>query len=63
MTVFVHIVLIVTKSFAVDSMEPFPLMEGEGRSLRVLGFNQNQRAAFVQIMMRLSPLPYQILVL
>ncbi|XP_044472362.1 CHD3-type chromatin-remodeling factor PICKLE-like isoform X2 [Mangifera indica] len=40
------------KKSRVDSMEPFPLMEGEGRSLRVLGFNQNQRAAFVQIMMR-----------
>ncbi|XP_057959148.1 CHD3-type chromatin-remodeling factor PICKLE-like [Malania oleifera] len=36
----------------VDSMEPLPLMEGEGRSFRVLGFNQNQRAAFVQILMR-----------
>uniref|UniRef100_A0A5B7BD29 Putative CHD3-type chromatin-remodeling factor PICKLE n=1 Tax=Davidia involucrata TaxID=16924 RepID=A0A5B7BD29_DAVIN len=36
----------------VDSMEPPPLMEGEGRSFRVLGFNQNQRAAFVQILMR-----------
>lgn len=28
-------------------------MEGEGKSFRVLGFNQNQRAAFVQILMRL----------
>lgn len=27
-------------------------MEGEGRSFRVLGFNQNQRALFVQILMR-----------
>ncbi|KAF5726268.1 CHD3-type chromatin-remodeling factor PICKLE isoform X2 [Tripterygium wilfordii] len=35
-----------------DSTEPIPLMEGEGRSFRVLGFNQNQRAAFVQILMR-----------
>lgn len=35
-----------------DSSEPLPLMEGEGRSFRVLGFNQNQRAAFVQILMR-----------
>lgn len=41
-------------SFAVDSAEPLPLMEGEGRSFRVLGFNQNQRAAFVQILMRSS---------
>lgn len=40
--------------FAVDSMEPPPLMEGEGRSFRVLGFSQNQRAAFVQILMRLT---------
>lgn len=38
--------------FAVDSAEPLPLMEGEGRSFKVLGFNQNQRAAFVQILMR-----------
>ncbi|XP_047325059.1 CHD3-type chromatin-remodeling factor PICKLE-like [Impatiens glandulifera] len=29
-----------------------PLMEGEGRSLRIMGFNRNQRAAFVQILMR-----------
>lgn len=63
MTVFLLIVLIVTKSFAVDSMEPIPLMEGEGRSFRVLGFSQNQRAAFVQILMRLSSLPSQVLVL
>ncbi|KAK8660697.1 hypothetical protein V6N13_051612 [Hibiscus sabdariffa] len=36
----------------VDPTEPIPLMEGEGRSFRVLGFNQSQRAAFVQILMR-----------
>ncbi|KAE8687473.1 HXXXD-type acyl-transferase family protein [Hibiscus syriacus] len=36
----------------VDSTEPIPLMEGEGKSFRVLGFNQSQRAAFVQILMR-----------
>ncbi|KAG5590755.1 hypothetical protein H5410_041269 [Solanum commersonii] len=36
----------------VESAEPLPLMEGEGRSFRVLGFNQSQRAAFVQILMR-----------
>ncbi|KAJ4827142.1 hypothetical protein Tsubulata_024448 [Turnera subulata] len=35
-----------------DNTEPIPLMEGEGRSFRVLGFNQNQRATFVQILMR-----------
>lgn len=35
-----------------DTSEPLPLMEGEGRSFRVLGFNQNQRALFVQILMR-----------
>lgn len=29
-----------------------PLMEGEGRYLRVKGFNQSQRAVFVQILMR-----------
>ncbi|KAJ0029973.1 hypothetical protein Pint_12488 [Pistacia integerrima] len=48
------------KKSRVDSMEPIPLMEGEGRSFRVLGFSQNQRAAFVQILMRLSPLPSQV---
>ncbi|KAL6345794.1 hypothetical protein AAG906_017546 [Vitis piasezkii] len=40
------------KKARVDNMEPLPLMEGEGRSFRVLGFNQNQRAAFVQVLMR-----------
>ncbi|KHN46347.1 CHD3-type chromatin-remodeling factor PICKLE [Glycine soja] len=40
------------KKKARDSMGPLPLMEGEGRSLKVLGFTQNQRAAFVQILMR-----------
>ncbi|KAJ6354727.1 hypothetical protein OIU77_005351 [Salix suchowensis] len=40
------------KKGRVDNTEPIPLMEGEGRSFRVLGFNQNQRAAFVQILMR-----------
>ncbi|CAN4076911.1 unnamed protein product [Withania somnifera] len=40
------------KKARVDSAEPLPLMEGEGRSFRVLGFNQSQRAAFVQILMR-----------
>ncbi|KAL3360970.1 hypothetical protein AABB24_014074 [Solanum stoloniferum] len=40
------------KKARVESAEPLPLMEGEGRSFRVLGFNQSQRAAFVQILMR-----------
>ncbi|KAI5647924.1 hypothetical protein M9H77_33929 [Catharanthus roseus] len=40
------------KRARVDTSEPLPLMEGEGRSFRVLGFNQNQRALFVQILMR-----------
>ncbi|XP_057525140.1 CHD3-type chromatin-remodeling factor PICKLE-like isoform X2 [Amaranthus tricolor] len=35
-----------------DGMEAYPLMEGEGKSFRVLGFNQSQRALFVQILMR-----------
>ena len=46
------VMLIFLHSFATDSMGPLPLMEGEGRSLKVLGFTQNQRAAFVQILMR-----------
>ncbi|XP_047157571.1 CHD3-type chromatin-remodeling factor PICKLE isoform X2 [Vigna umbellata] len=40
------------KKKARNSSEPLPLMEGEGKAFRVLGFNQNQRAAFVQILMR-----------
>lgn len=40
------------KKARVEPSEPLPLMEGEGRSFRVLGFNQNQRAAFVQVLMR-----------
>lgn len=35
-----------------DSSEPLPLMDGEGKSFRVLGFNQQQRAQFVQLLMR-----------
>ena len=42
----------ISNQFAVDNAEPIPLMEGEGKSFRVLGFNQSQRAAFVQILMR-----------
>ncbi|XVF89383.1 hypothetical protein PTKIN_Ptkin19aG0125900 [Pterospermum kingtungense] len=40
------------KRVRVDNVESIPLMEGEGRSFRVLGFNQSQRALFVQILMR-----------
>lgn len=40
------------KARTADSTEPLPLMEGEGKAFRVLGFNQSQRAAFVQILMR-----------
>ncbi|XVF35658.1 hypothetical protein REPUB_Repub18cG0165100 [Reevesia pubescens] len=40
------------KRVRVDNSGPIPLMEGEGKSFRVLGFNQSQRAAFVQILMR-----------
>ncbi|CAN4097907.1 unnamed protein product [Withania somnifera] len=36
----------------VDFSVPLPLMEGEGKLFRVLGFNQSQRAAFVKILMR-----------
>jgi len=45
--------LILFNLLTADSTEPLPLMEGEGKAFRVLGFNQNQRAAFVQILMRL----------
>ncbi|KAL2926136.1 CHD3-type chromatin-remodeling factor PICKLE [Bienertia sinuspersici] len=40
------------KRARVDGVEAFPLMEGEGKSFRVLGFNQSQRALFVQVLMR-----------
>ncbi|GMG98953.1 hypothetical protein Nepgr_000793 [Nepenthes gracilis] len=40
------------KKARVDGIEKYPLMEGEGKSFRVLGFNQSHRAAFVQILMR-----------
>ncbi|KAG8381709.1 hypothetical protein BUALT_Bualt05G0000900 [Buddleja alternifolia] len=40
------------KRVCADTSEPLPLMEGQGRSLRVLGFNKYQRATFVQILMR-----------
>ncbi|XP_057522880.1 CHD3-type chromatin-remodeling factor PICKLE-like isoform X2 [Amaranthus tricolor] len=40
------------KRARVDGMVAFPLMEGEGKSFRVLGFNQSQRALFVQVLMR-----------
>ena len=39
-------------ALAVDTVEPPPLMEGEGKSFKVLGFSQSQRATFVQILMR-----------
>ncbi|KAJ3695446.1 hypothetical protein LUZ60_000823 [Juncus effusus] len=32
--------------------EPAPLMEGEGKSLKILGFNHNQRTFFMQTLMR-----------
>ncbi|XP_045799661.1 CHD3-type chromatin-remodeling factor PICKLE-like [Trifolium pratense] len=35
-----------------DNTDPLPLMEGEGNSLKVLGFNQSQRNTFLQILMR-----------
>jgi len=40
------------KRARVDTVEPPPLMEGEGKSFKVLGFTQSQRATFVQILMR-----------
>ncbi|KAL3656097.1 hypothetical protein CASFOL_000493 [Castilleja foliolosa] len=40
------------KKNRVDPSEKPPLMEGEGRYLRVMGFNQSQRASFVQVLMR-----------
>ncbi|KAL5071495.1 hypothetical protein RYX36_022382 [Vicia faba] len=41
-----------SKKKARNNMDPLPLMQGEGKSLRVLGFSQSQRAAFLQILMR-----------
>ncbi|KAL3650669.1 hypothetical protein CASFOL_007072 [Castilleja foliolosa] len=42
------------KKTRVDPSEKPPLMEGEGRYLRVMGFNRSQRANFVQILMRIG---------
>ncbi|KAI3691207.1 hypothetical protein L2E82_49427 [Cichorium intybus] len=39
-------------NYTFDNAELLPLMEGEGRAFRVLGFNQSKRAQFVQILMR-----------
>jgi hypothetical protein len=36
-----------------DNTNSLPLMEGEGNSLKVLGFTQSQRNTFFQILMRL----------
>jgi chromodomain-helicase-DNA-binding protein 4 len=33
-------------------VEPCPLMEGEGSTLKVLGFNHRQRSMFVHVLMR-----------
>ncbi|XP_047161862.1 CHD3-type chromatin-remodeling factor PICKLE-like [Vigna umbellata] len=46
------VMLIFFYSFTAESPEPLPLMEGQGKSLKVLGFSQNQRADFLQILMR-----------
>ncbi|XP_027939210.1 CHD3-type chromatin-remodeling factor PICKLE isoform X1 [Vigna unguiculata] len=40
------------KKSRAESPEPHPLMERRGKSLKVLGFSPNQRAQFLQIMMR-----------
>lgn len=36
----------------VYNMEPFFLMKGKDRSFVTLGFNQNRRATFVQVLMK-----------
>ncbi|GAU17725.1 hypothetical protein TSUD_07870 [Trifolium subterraneum] len=40
------------KAQIADNSNPLPLMEGEGNSLKVLGFNLSQRNTFLQILMR-----------
>ncbi|WVY99831.1 hypothetical protein V8G54_025901, partial [Vigna mungo] len=40
------------KKIRAEIPEPLPLMEGQGKSLKVLGFSQNQRADFLQILIR-----------
>ncbi|EFJ11544.1 hypothetical protein SELMODRAFT_158748 [Selaginella moellendorffii] len=37
---------------SVEATGPPPLMEGEGKSILILGFNRKQRAMFVQVLMR-----------
>ncbi|KAJ7564340.1 hypothetical protein O6H91_02G013700 [Diphasiastrum complanatum] len=40
------------KKARVEPLRPPPLMEGDGKSLKILGFSQKQRALFVKILMR-----------
>ena len=40
------------KKTRVYNMEPLFLKKGKGRSFITLGFNQNQRATFVQVLMK-----------
>lgn len=51
--IYLSLTVILIYILAADNMEPLPLLEGKGKSLRVLGFSQSQRAAFLQILMRL----------
>jgi len=40
-------------TLSLGNVDSIPLMEGEGRTLRVLGFNHAQRAMFLQTLNRL----------
>lgn len=51
--IYLFLTVMLIYILAADNTDPLPLMEGEGKSLRVLGFSQSQRAAFLQILMRL----------
>jgi hypothetical protein len=50
-------ILIILNTMAIHlslgNVDLIPLMEGEGRTLRVLGFNTAQRAVFLQTLNRL----------
>jgi len=51
--IYLSLTVMLIYTLAADNTNPPPLMEGEGRSLKVLGYTQRQRASFLQTLMRL----------
>ncbi|RHN76986.1 putative DNA helicase transcription regulator Homeodomain-LIKE family [Medicago truncatula] len=50
--IYLSLTMMLIYSLAADNTNPPALMEGEGKSLKVIGFTQRQRAAFLQLLMR-----------